>query len=258
VKTSLCLLVLLCLCFCRKPEKLLSLPVNSGLFRGVPTSGTANGVLVAVNVVARYPGYKAGESWLLAFFSDPDRSLYANFDRPLDAWGFSDASAAPNITVGIVNLNGMNVGPVVGNNFAYYHISRTGHFTGPAIWKSEGNRDFWPLDVTINEPFAAFRDTAKLDTVRIHSGHRIASGELFRDYDSLTVYIGASGHPHVVKRCSACNEIVFSPESLQGLKPNSYGSVYVMASRFFYRFINGRLFVFECISQLKYRAVIQE
>jgi len=247
----------LCLCFslifiaCKKTEvgEQEETKFTSQMVNGLPADKkNINGYLYAEYLKYKRQNNNNTALYLFSAFSEPSNNLLKSYNHYASNFFNLSNPFSGNIDVGELNFNNYYKlqEQVLQSNFSYAYASYVNPDT-MAVWNSEGNKTFAPLNVMVGRGFPAMEiDSASVALIS-KSGFTLDLTNKVSNCDSVVVMmVGWADQILVQKRAVKPMAMVFTSNDLAYLHPGqSLGYINICAFNYSNKIIDNRIYVFE-------------
>jgi hypothetical protein len=244
---------------CNNKEKKAEQPavINKRLSDGFPENKkSVNCYLYSSFVVTKYasssPNYG---SYQYAIFSDPSKNLINSYSHYTNSKLFSQ-SASGNVDVGNVSFNGQTIYKNLTNEVYYTanYNSSIPFGSMSANWKTDGNKTFLPMDVTINKghPIILSGNLNIGNSISKNSNFTLNISGNITNYDSLIVILEDGNWGGKIRKTADINtsSLTFTPVDMSIFSTGSnYGKLSIYAYNYSNMTVNNKVTLFELSNQ---------
>lgn len=245
---------------CKKKEKEPEEPalINTSMDDGLPENyKSINGYLYSGIQTNQYSSSNISYyNFLYVAFCDPTKHLLSSFNHYSNQRNFSSNVPFGNIDVGNVTLNGSILWKSSSSSELFY----TGNFNSSinslnynAVWTTEGNKTFKPLNLSINKghPIIVTSALNIPTSVSKNSNFTINIGNNISNYDSLIVTFESSNFNTRIRKVLAKNStsVTFTTQEMSILSTSSYATINFYAFNYSNMTIDTKINVFELSNQ---------
>ena len=254
---SITSVVLLFSCHKKEKEPAQLELVNTEMTDGLPQNyKSINGYLYSGVQTYQYSSSSTYYySFSYAAFCDPSKNLISSYNHYTNNKNFSNVPLG-NIDVGNVTLNGVNVFKNLQQNFevSYQNNSSNINFLNyNASWKTDGNRTFKPIEVSINKGHPVIL-TSGLNiptSIPKNSNFSINIGTNISNYDSLIVILEDGNWNGKIRKVVPKNalSLTFTTQEMSILYTSNNGKITFYAYNYSNMTVDSKVTLFELSNQ---------
>ena len=240
---------------CKKtPPPPVVTTVNQPLANGLPN----NPKLINGYLFNGYLTYTSGSSnisqYAFSVFSDPTKPLINSFNHYQTGNSFSNFG---NIDLGTVTFNGQSLFKTSQSNFSlsYYYTYSYSTINYNAIWTTEGNGVFKPLNINVNRGLPVFSNSITVsNSIAKNADYTLNLGTGTSNYDSLIVILSDGNFNGNIRKVvtTGASSVTFKSQELYTLNSSSYGYINIYAFNYSNTIINDKIYIFELANKLNY------
>lgn len=229
-------------------------PVNQALANGLPSNPKLINGYLYTDYLTNVNGSSNIAQYSFSVFSDPTKPLISSLNHYQTGSSFSNLG---NIDVGNVTLNSQSLYKTTQSNFSlwYYFNNSYSTINYNAIWTTEGNGVFKPLNITVNRGLPVFSNTiAVSNSIARNTDYTLNLGTGISNYDSLIVILSNGNFNGTIRKVvsAGSTSVTFKSQELSAINSSSYAYINIYAFNYSNAIIDDKIYVFELAQKLNY------